>query len=67
MAAIRDKSSPREIMTIPIPQLRMTRAAEFVATTPKLPSVANPWIEIENAKMSAKVTAITTYSSCAPC
>ena len=53
MVAISERSSPREMMTIPIPQLRITRAAEFDAMTRKFPKVANPWMKIENSRTSA--------------
>ena len=54
------------MMTIPIPQLKITRAAEFDAMTRRFPRVANPWMKIENSRTSATMMAMTTYSSRLP-
>ena len=53
-------------MTIPIPQLRITSAAEFDAMTRRFPKVANPGMKIENSRTSATMTPMTTYSSRLP-
>ena len=63
IAATSERSRPREMMTIPIPQLRITSAAEFDAMTFRFPSVANPWMKTENSGTTVKMTPITTYSS----
>ena len=54
------------MMTIPMPQLRITSAAEFEAMTRRFPTVAKPWMRTENSTTTAKVTPITTYSSTLP-
>jgi len=54
------------MMTIPMPQLRIARAAEFDAMTRRFPMLAKPSTKAENNTTSAKVTPTTTYSSRLP-
>ena len=61
--AISERSSPREIMTTAIPQLRIASDAEFERMTPRFPSVANPSMDKENTTMSTSAVTATTRSS----
>src|SRR5208283_1854017 len=63
MAATKDKSRPREMMTTAIPQLRITREVELERMTRRLPGEAKPLIVRENKTIIASVTARTIGSS----
>ena len=61
--AISDRSSPREMMTIAMPQLSTASEAELDRMTRKLPIVANPSTVTLKMRIRASVATATTSSS----